>query len=74
MKIPTSACELFALSPYSTAAASGRSISDPAEEVKAKKPAFNPADFSHDELFQIEAALRLIVERNAEKAGALATP
>lgn len=32
---------------------------------------FNPADFSDDELCQIEAALRLIVERNAEKARAL---
>ena len=40
---------------------------DPAEKAKAKKLVFNPADFSHEELFQIEAALRLIVERNAEK-------
>lgn len=45
---------------------------DPAEEAKARKPVFNPADFSMDELMQIEAALRLIVDRQAEKARALA--
>ena len=40
---------------------------DLAEEAKAKKPAFNPADFSHEELFQIEAALRLIVSGARKK-------
>jgi hypothetical protein len=45
---------------------------DPAEDKKKEKPAFNPADFSHEELFQIEAALRLMVTRREEKARALA--
>jgi hypothetical protein len=46
---------------------------DPAEELKnARKPAFNPADFSMDERAQIEATLRLIVDRKKEKARALA--
>jgi hypothetical protein len=39
---------------------------DPAEE-KRSAPRFNAKDFSDEELQQIEAALRLIVERNAEK-------
>ena len=49
---------------------------DPAEELKnVKKKTFNPADFTREELLQIEATLRLIVERNKEKARALtATP
>ena len=45
---------------------------DPAEDKKNEKPAFNPADFSMDELAQIEAALRLMVARREEKARALA--
>jgi hypothetical protein len=43
---------------------------DQSQEPKPPAP-FNPADFSHEEFFQIEAALRLIVERKAEKARAL---
>ena len=40
---------------------------DPSEEQKDRKPVFNPADFTMDELAQIEAALQLIVDRQAEK-------
>ena len=40
---------------------------DPAEE-RAAIPPFNPRDYSADELEVIEAALKLIVQRRAEKA------
>jgi hypothetical protein len=43
---------------------------DPAEERQAKKPEFDPRDYTEKELDQIESALRLIVARNAEKRAA----
>ena len=46
---------------------------DPAEELKnVQKKKFNPADFTREELLQIEQTLRLIVDRNKEKAKAAA--
>jgi hypothetical protein len=38
---------------------------DPAED-KAQSPAFNPRDYNKDELSVIEAALKLIIARQAE--------